>query len=122
VDDGNVTHRKPARKHEHDIPPDPGSEGRGDTKRVRGAGEGPRAMRGGRIGRQRRGVDTCRSDSSDTAPTSRDQVVARLPLQGEAGAGERVIGVTREDGGPAVAPEGGGVRRPGRQAQEKASG
>jgi hypothetical protein len=35
--------------------------------------------------------------------------VARRPLQGEAGAGERVIGVTREDGGPAGAPKGGGV-------------
>jgi hypothetical protein len=39
--------------------------------------------------------------SSDTALTCRDKVVARRPLQGEAGAGERVIGVTREDGDPA---------------------
>jgi hypothetical protein len=40
VDDGNVTHHKPVREHEHDIPPGPGSEGKGDTKRVRGAGGG----------------------------------------------------------------------------------
>jgi hypothetical protein len=54
VDDGNVTHDKPAREHEHDIPPGPGAEGRGDTKRVQEVGWGPRARRGGRIGRQRR--------------------------------------------------------------------
>jgi hypothetical protein len=109
VDDGNVTHHKPAQEHEHDISLGPGSKGRGDTKRVRGAGGGHRARTGGCIGRQRR--------SSDTAPTCRDKVVTPRPLQSEAGAGERVIGVTREDGGPAVAPEGGGFRRPGRQVQ-----
>jgi hypothetical protein len=41
--------------------------------------------------------------SSNMAPTCRDKVVARRPLQGKAGAGERVIGVTREDSGPTVA-------------------
>jgi hypothetical protein len=35
--------------------------------------------------------------SSNTAPTCHDKVVARRPLQGEAGAGERVIGVTQEE-------------------------
>jgi hypothetical protein len=44
-------------------------------------------------------VDT--RPSSDTAPTCCDKVVARRPLQGEAGASQRVAGVTREDGGPA---------------------
>jgi hypothetical protein len=43
------THHKSAWKHEHDIPPCPGSEERGDTKRVRGAEGGPRARRGRRI-------------------------------------------------------------------------
>jgi hypothetical protein len=38
--------------------------------------------------------------------------VVQRPLQGKAGAGEGVIGFTLEDGGPAVAPEDGGVRRP----------
>jgi hypothetical protein len=52
VDNGNITHHKPGRGH--DIPPGPGSEGRGDTKRVQGAGGGTRARRGGRIGLQRR--------------------------------------------------------------------
>jgi hypothetical protein len=42
VDDGNVTHHKPAREYKHDVPPGPGSEGKGDTKRVRGAGGCPR--------------------------------------------------------------------------------
>jgi hypothetical protein len=41
MDDGNVTHHMPAREYEHDVPPGPGSEGKGDTKRVRGAGGGP---------------------------------------------------------------------------------
>jgi hypothetical protein len=40
VDGGNVTHHKPAREHKHDIPPGPGSEGKGDTKRIWGAGGG----------------------------------------------------------------------------------
>jgi hypothetical protein len=60
--------------------------------------------------------------SSNVVPIFRDKDVARRPLQGEAGAGERVNGVTREGGGPAVALEGGGVRRPGQQAQAEASG
>jgi hypothetical protein len=42
AEDRNVTH-KPAREHGHDIPQGPGSEGRRDTKRVRGAGGSPRA-------------------------------------------------------------------------------
>jgi hypothetical protein len=68
----------------------------------------------------RRVVDT--SPSSNTAPTGREKVVARRLLQGEAGASERVIGVALEDVGPAVAPEDGGVCRPGWQAQAEASG
>jgi hypothetical protein len=48
--------------------------------------------------------------------------VARRPLQGEAGAGEGVTGVTCKDGGPAVATEVRGVRRPGRQAKAETSG
>jgi hypothetical protein len=82
----------------------------------RGRGRGWEEAEGG----LRRGVDT--RPSSNTAPACRDKVVARRPLQGEASAGERVIGVTREDGSPAIAPEGGGVRRPDRQAQAEASG
>jgi hypothetical protein len=58
---------------------------------------------------------------SNTVPTCCDRVVARRPLQGKAGTGEGVI-FTREDGEPAVAPEGWGMHRPGRQAQAKASG
>jgi hypothetical protein len=53
VDDGNVTPHEPAWEHEHDIPPGPGSEGRGDTKRVRGAEGVPKARREGRIVWQR---------------------------------------------------------------------
>jgi hypothetical protein len=64
-------------------------------------------------------VDT--SPSSDTASNCRDKVVARRPLQGEAGASQRVVGVTQEDGGPAVNRRAGGVRRLGRQAQAEAS-
>jgi hypothetical protein len=64
VDDGNVTLHELAREDKHDVPPGPGSEGTGDTQRVRGAEGGPRARRGGRIVRwlrsgrlgQRRGV------------------------------------------------------------------
>jgi hypothetical protein len=48
VDDRNVTHHKLARERKHNIPPGPGSEGRGDAKRVRGAEGSPRARRGGR--------------------------------------------------------------------------
>jgi hypothetical protein len=46
---------------------------------------------------QERGPDCC------------DHVVARRPLQGEAGAGEKVMGFTREDGDPEFATEDGVV-------------
>jgi hypothetical protein len=65
----------------------------------------------------RRGVDPARAAiwrQLVTAMSWRD-------LYCEAGAGERVVGVTRE-GGPAVALEGRGIRRPRRQVQVAESG
>jgi hypothetical protein len=79
-------------------------------------------MAGGEEGVEKKQKEGSARPSSNPAPTCRVQVVARRPLQGRAVTGERVIGVTREDSGPAVAPEGGSVRWPGQQAQVEAGG
>jgi hypothetical protein len=74
----------------------------GERESGREVGGGGEEAEGG----LRHGVDT--RPGNNMAPTCHDQVVARRPLQGEASAGEGVIGVTWKDGGPAVATEGGG--------------
>jgi hypothetical protein len=61
-------------------------------------------------GGPRRGVDA--RPGSNMAPACPDKIVARRPLQGGAGAGEGMIGVTQEDGEPAVVPEVGAFAGP----------
>jgi hypothetical protein len=103
VDDGSVTHHKLVREHEHDIPPSPGSEGRGDT---RGSGEregGPGSREGARSAGS---AEAAAGASAGASGTSTGRPVAQLPeeeasagpAEGKAGGAEEAEGGLRRVG------------------------
>jgi hypothetical protein len=128
VDDRNVTHHKLAREYEHDVPlgrygrrpcaATQGRRGQAPGGQIRSLQEAAKRLAEGMkgVGKKRKGGSAVVWTPARAA-IRHQLVMTRRPLLGEAG--ERVIGLTREGGGPAVAPEDESIHRPGRQTQAR---